>query len=94
MAAALVVGALALAACGSADDHGRGHGVVRGISPDRSSVTLDHGDIPGVMGAMTMDFAVADPSILEGIDVGDEVDFEVTLQAGTYAVTELSEANP
>ncbi len=94
MAALLAAAALAWAACGSADDQGRGHGFVRGVSPDHKSVTLEHGDIPGVMMAMTMDFAVANAGLLEGIDVGDEVDFKVVDQGGAYLVTELSEAKP
>ena len=60
--------ALSLAACGGA---GRITAPARAPSRGRrrreGEITLDHGDIPGVMDAMKMDFAVADPTLLDGL---------------------------
>ncbi len=82
--------AAGLPACGStpADGHA-GHGVVAGLDADARNVTLDHGDIPGFMKAMTMTFNLAPGIELEGIDVGAEVDFLVKEDGGVYTVTEI-----
>ncbi len=63
--------ALFLLACFGGESY-----VVEGIvvevhQPD--SVVIDHRDIPGFMGAMTMPFDVSDPSLLEGLEPGHRV---------------------
>ena len=68
---------------------GRGTGVVRGIDTAKAQITLEHGDVPGLMQAMTMTFDVADPKLLEGIEVGDEVGFSLRYADGSYTVTDL-----
>jgi len=83
----LVLGA-ALAACGGAEA-GRGEGVVLQVHGD-GRVVIEHGDIPGVMKAMTMEFEV-DPALLEGIEPGDRVEFRIADAGGRYRVTELAE---
>lgn len=55
-----------------------GHGKVTKINMDLGSVELDHQEIVGVMPPMIMEFYVKDKALLNGIKVGDEVDF--TLQ--------------
>jgi Cu/Ag efflux protein CusF len=83
---------LALAACGGGQtNQGDGTGVVRAIAADRAAVTLEHGDIPGLMQAMTMDFAVAQPAQLAGVEVGETVEFHLVYEAGAYTITELRE---
>jgi Cu/Ag efflux protein CusF len=79
----------ALVGCGGGAVEGSGSGVVRGVDGANAMVTLEHGDIPGVMKAMTMTFAVADPSLLQGLEVGGEVDFRVRYADGRYTVTEI-----
>jgi len=59
--------------CGDVKEHPI-RGKVTWIANDKARVTLDHETIPGFMGAMQMDFAVSDPSVLKGINVGDEVE--------------------
>lgn len=74
------------------DDGGHpGHGVVRDVDPSAGRVTIAHGDIPGLMKAMTMTFDVADPAALEGIEAGDRVDFELVYAQGHYTVTGIRE---
>jgi len=76
-------------ACGGSATEGSGTGVVRGVDAAHATVTLEHGDIPGVMKAMTMTFEVTDRELLEGVDVGEEVDFHVRYADGKYTVTEI-----
>jgi Cu/Ag efflux protein CusF len=83
--------ALALAACGGAAEGPQpGHGTVRAVDAAAGTVTLQHGDIPGLMKAMTMTFDVATPSLLEGLAPGQVVDFRVQEQEGRYVVTEIA----
>jgi Cu/Ag efflux protein CusF len=83
--------ALALAACG-AGEKPEGHqaqGVVESVDAAARQVTIDHGEIPGLMGAMTMTFDVADAALLQGIEAGTPVKFSVVYENGTYRVTAL-----
>jgi protein SCO1/2 len=78
--AALIL-SVALAGCGSQTNGKKDaaakqydiKGKVTAINPDKSEVTLDHEDVPGLMPAMKMPFPVADAKLLEGIQVGDQV---------------------
>lgn len=45
---------------------------------DGAAATFDHEAIPGQMGAMRMDFPLADSGIVRGLDAGDKV--ALTLQ--------------
>ena len=45
------------------------------INEKNGSIELDHEDIPGVMPAMRMEFNVRDKAMLNGLKVGDAVDF-------------------
>jgi Cu/Ag efflux protein CusF len=80
--------ALALAACAEAEG-GRGEGVVLNIHGD-GRIVIEHGDLPGVMKAMTTEFEIS-PELLEGVDSGERVAFRVEAVGGRYRVTELSE---
>jgi Cu/Ag efflux protein CusF len=51
-------------------------GVLRAIATDRTSVTIAHEDIPNFMKAMTMPFDVFNPTLLDGLRVGQKVSFE------------------
>jgi Cu/Ag efflux protein CusF len=51
------------------------HGIVRVIAPEINRIFIDHGDIPGLMEAMTMAFEPEDPNILNGLAPGDQVRF-------------------
>ena len=60
------------------------HGIVRQITPDRRTATIQHEAIPGYMAAMTMDFKVKDTNEVTGISPDDEITFKL-------AVTETDE---
>jgi Cu/Ag efflux protein CusF len=59
------------------------------IDPDRKNVTVDHEEIPGLMKAMQMKYAVADPKVLDGITVGDQVAGRLKARSGSYTITHL-----
>jgi protein SCO1 len=65
------------------------HAKVTAIRSDKTGVTMDHDDIPGLMKAMTMEFPVKDARILDGIKVGDQVEGKLQVDSGKYLITEL-----
>ena len=87
---AVLVLAVSLVACGSATPtQGTGEGTVAAVNLVAGEITLDHGDIPGMMGAMTMTFSVPDKKILAGVTPGSKVEFDVEVVNGDYRVTAL-----
>lgn len=64
-------------------------GKVVALDAARKVVTLDHEDIPGLMKAMTMEFAVEDPKVLGGVAAGDAVQAKLKVEGGNYIVTGL-----
>ena len=65
-----------------------GAGVVQAVDPQTGSITLKHEPIEAIhWGAMTMEFKAADPSILQGVAVGDRVAFELKSAAEPQTVT-------
>ena len=64
-------------------------GVVKGLNPTAKEVTIDHEDIPGLMSAMRMTFSVKDLKVLDGIGVGDKIDFELERNGSDYTVTKI-----
>jgi Cu/Ag efflux protein CusF len=81
---------LALVACGKpAPAKGTGKGTVVGSDASRHEITIDHGEIHGLMGAMTMTFPVSDPKLLDGFAPGAKVEFDVEQQGDDYVVTAI-----
>jgi protein SCO1 len=79
--------ALLLAACGSGSTY-IVEGTVVELRPP-GVVVLDHEDIPGLMGGMTMPFDVADPAMLEGLHPGDRIVARYTLSIDGSKLTRL-----
>jgi protein SCO1 len=52
-------------------------GVVRGFAPDRSTVDVEHEDIPGLMPSMTMPFTVKEPKEAAQLKIGDAIQFRM-----------------
>ena len=66
------------------------HGEVRKLDPSTGLIVLRHGEIPNLaMPPMTMGFDVADKKMLEGLKVGDKVQFQAEMVKGKATVTEL-----
>jgi protein SCO1/2 len=57
-------------------------GKVVSIDKARKMVTVDHGDIPGFMGAMTMPYAVRDQQLLDNLAPGDQITAKVVAGGG------------
>jgi Cu/Ag efflux protein CusF len=64
-------------------------GKVVAMDVQKPSVTLDHEDIPGLMKAMKMEFAVVDGRVLSGIAVGDTVRGKVQKEGTGYVLRSL-----
>ena len=58
-----------------------GRGIVREISADRHTVTIQHEAIPGYMAAMTMDFTVQNTNELTGLSPNDGITFQLVVAA-------------
>jgi len=77
--------ALALLGCGRStnSDEGADHydtrGVVRGFSPDRSTIEIQHENIPGFMPSMTMPFVARDPKQIADLKTGDAISFRMAV---------------
>jgi Cu/Ag efflux protein CusF len=80
---------LAAALACSEGETGRGEGVVLDTHAD-GRIVIEHGDIPGIMKAMTMEFEI-DPDLLTGIDSGDRVAFTIEADGGRYHVRSIKE---
>jgi Cu/Ag efflux protein CusF len=57
-----------------------GEGKVIAVVPGSSQIVVDHKEIPGFMGAMTMGYRVEPPSLLAGVQTGDTVRFTIDTQ--------------
>jgi protein SCO1/2 len=74
---------VALAGCDrskSADSSARfyqARGIVRGFAPDRSTVSVEHEDIPGFMPSMTMPFSVKDQKEIADLKIDDAISFRM-----------------
>jgi Cu/Ag efflux protein CusF len=65
-------------------------GEVVSIDEPRLHVTIRHEDIPGLMAAMTMRFAVASQSMLDGIAQGDAVRIVLVQRGGELKLVSIA----
>jgi len=73
------MGNMAMAPAAAAPIKAKGHGTVTAIDKATGTITLDHGPIPEAKWpAMTMTFK-ASPAILESVQTGDKVSFDLKL---------------
>jgi Cu(I)/Ag(I) efflux system protein CusF len=78
------MGKMPMAAAGKA---AKGSGIVAGLDKTAGKITLKHGPLPEAnWPAMTMTFD-AKPQVLDGLVLGDQVDFDVLLKGGAGEVT-------
>jgi Cu/Ag efflux protein CusF len=64
-----------------------GVGVITGVEPGRSQLTVNHKKIKDFMEAMEMTYAVTRPALLNGLKVGDKVIFSI--DPATYSIVDL-----
>ncbi len=71
-----------------------GTGTISAIDPATGQVSIDHGDIAALdWPPMNMGFEAA-PGALEGLNVGDRVDFEFDWDGTKGTVTKIARAQP
>ncbi len=76
-----------LLACGGPEDHVHTvRGVVQEVVGEYDQVVVAHEDIPGLMPAMTMNFDVADPALLERLEPGHAIEFELSFTGKSYRI--------
>ena len=87
-----VAASLALLApgCGCGPRLYDGEGTVTEVRADLRQVVIDHEDIEGLMPAMTMNFDVADPLLLEGLAPGTHVHFRLASEGESYRIVEIA----
>ena len=93
---ALLIGlAIALSGCGRSSnrdetgDHYDVRGVVRGFSPDRSTIDIQHENIPGFMPSMTMPFVARDPKEIANLKTGHAISFRMTVAQKDFWIDDV-----
>ncbi|MBA3353038.1 MAG: copper-binding protein [Blastocatellia bacterium] len=67
-------------------------GVVTKIDLNLGSLEIDHEEIKGVMPPMKMEFFVSDKKILDGVSVGDKIDFVLRHKTPTETIVKITKA--
>ncbi len=69
-----------------------GKGVVTKLNLEQGSIEIDHEEIKDVMPAMRMEFFVSDKKMLDGLKVGDKIDFVLRYQDPTETLVSIKRA--
>jgi Cu/Ag efflux protein CusF len=72
----------------------QGRGKVVAIDREKGMVTLDHGEIKGLMPPMVMAFVVDSQEALDGLHPGDSVTFTLNPRGVTFTIAELTVVKP
>lgn len=64
-------------------------GILRGLSPDHRTATIQHHSIPGFMPAMTMPFNVKVPGEFDGIDIGSDITFKLVVSTNGHWIQDI-----
>ncbi|CAN5397526.1 hypothetical protein BH10ACI2_BH10ACI2_02070 [soil metagenome] len=67
-------------------------GTVTKVNLELGSVEMDHEELVGLMPAMRMEFSARPKSLVDGIKVGDRVEFTIEYKGGTETIVNLSKA--
>lgn len=67
----------------------KAQGTVNAVKADAEKLNISHGEVKGLMGAMTMDFKVADPSMLDDVEAGSMIKFTLEDDNGSMVITDL-----
>lgn len=87
--------ALALLGCGRSTNSEHAttrydtRGVVRGFSPDRLTIEIQHENIPGFMPSMTMPFVARDPKQIADLKVGDAIAFRMAVTQKDFWIEDV-----
>jgi protein SCO1/2 len=69
-------------------------GTVVAVDTTGRSLTVNHGEIPGFMPAMTMNFPVLDPTLLERLSPGERIAAEVVVAGDVYWLEKIAPDSP
>jgi len=69
-------------------------GFVRGIAPDRSTIDIEHEDIPGFMPSMTMPFALRDSKAVDNLAIGDSISFRMIVTQNDLLADRFAKISP
>ncbi len=69
-------------------------GVFARVEDDGMTMTVRHEEIPGYMAAMTMPFKVREASLLDGLEYGDKIQFELVVDKEGSVVTSIEKLPP
>ena len=69
-------------------------GKVVAVDKEGKTLTVDHGDIPGFMMAMTMPYPVKDAALLDKVAAGDQITAKVVSAGGEYWLENVVAAPP
>ena len=64
-------------------------GVVYSLDEEAGSIIISHEEIPGLMGAMTMRFAVKNKSDLDGLQPHYKIKFIISMGEGEYVASDI-----
>ena len=67
-----------------------GKGVVTKINMELGSVEMNHEEIKDLMPAMMMEFFVSDKKLLDGLKVGDKIDFVIRYKDRNETVVKIT----
>ncbi len=81
----LLLASLLALCCGRRDLY-HGTGVVRAVDREARQLVVAHDDIPHLMPAMTMNFDVAEPELLEGLAPGQRIAFDLRVRERSYRI--------
>lgn len=69
-------------------------GKIVSVDAAAKRIRIDHENISGLMGAMTMTFPVEDAAVLDGLEAGAAVEFELTQTSRGLVVTAVRKIDP
>jgi Cu/Ag efflux protein CusF len=75
-------------------EHFDAKGTIAAVDPEKGTVTIDHGEIKGLMPPMKMAFPVQSRELLQGISPGDQVTFQLLRTPHTLEVVALTKEAP
>ena len=64
-------------------------GILREVSPDHRTATIQHQKIPGYMPAMTMPFNVKVPQELDGFEIGADITFNLVVRTNEHWIQDI-----
>ena len=64
-------------------------GILRDLSPDHRTATIQHHSIPGFMPAMTMPFNVKEPWEFDGIEIGSDITFKLVMSTNDHWIQDI-----